>query len=164
MAAASGVCGEANAARLGILPRLSVRAGRLVRVGMPRVVEESGVEGTTGAEAVLAGLDEQQRAAAEAVRGPVCILAGAGTGKTRTITHRIAYGVHLGEYVPEQVLAVTFTARAAGELRGRLSSLGVGGVQARTFHAAAMRQLRYFAPTRARRSDARAHREQAAGR
>jgi ATP-dependent DNA helicase UvrD/PcrA len=115
-------------------------------VGMPRVVQESGVEGTSGAEAVLAGLDEQQRAAAEAVRGPVCILAGAGTGKTRTITHRIAYGVHLGEYVPEQVLAVTFTARAAGELRGRLSGLGVGGVQARTFHAAAMRQLRYFAP------------------
>jgi DNA helicase II / ATP-dependent DNA helicase PcrA len=115
-------------------------------VGMPRVVEQSGVGETTGAEAVLAGLDEQQRAAAEAVRGPVCILAGAGTGKTRTITHRIAYGVHLGEYVPEQVLAVTFTARAAGELRGRLSALGVGGVQARTFHAAAMRQLRYFAP------------------
>ncbi|WP_369135550.1 ATP-dependent DNA helicase UvrD2 [Modestobacter sp. I12A-02662] len=100
----------------------------------------------TGAEAVLAGLDDEQRAAASAVRGPVCILAGAGTGKTRTITHRIAYGVHLGEYVPEQVLAVTFTARAAGELRGRLQALGVGGVQARTFHAAAMRQLRYFAP------------------
>jgi DNA helicase-2/ATP-dependent DNA helicase PcrA len=115
-------------------------------VGMPRVEEQSVVGGTAGAEAVLAGLDEQQRAAAEAVRGPVCILAGAGTGKTRTITHRIAYGVHLGEYVPEQVLAVTFTARAAGELRGRLSALGVGGVQARTFHAAAMRQLRYFAP------------------
>jgi DNA helicase-2/ATP-dependent DNA helicase PcrA len=115
-------------------------------VGMSRVVQESGVEGPAGAEAVLAGLDEQQRAAAAAVRGPVCILAGAGTGKTRTITHRIAYGVHLGEYVPEQVLAVTFTARAAGELRGRLSALGVGGVQARTFHAAAMRQLRYFAP------------------
>ncbi|MGY1857841.1 ATP-dependent DNA helicase UvrD2 [Modestobacter sp. SYSU DS0290] len=102
--------------------------------------------GSAGAEAVLAGLDEQQRAAAAAVRGPVCILAGAGTGKTRTITHRIAYGVHLGEFVPEQVLAVTFTARAAGELRGRLQQLGVGGVQARTFHAAAMRQLRYFAP------------------
>jgi DNA helicase-2/ATP-dependent DNA helicase PcrA len=100
----------------------------------------------TGAEAVLAGLDDEQRAAAQAVSGPVCILAGAGTGKTRTITHRIAYGVHLGAYVPEQVLAVTFTARAAGELRGRLAALGVGGVQARTFHAAALRQLRYFAP------------------
>lgn len=98
------------------------------------------------ADDVLAGLDEQQRAAAQAVTGPVCILAGAGTGKTRTITHRIAYGVHTGVYVPEQVLAVTFTARAAGELRTRLAALDVGGVQARTFHAAAMRQLRYFAP------------------
>ncbi len=100
----------------------------------------------TRAEAVLAGLDDEQRTAAQAVSGPVCILAGAGTGKTRTITHRIAYGVHTGRYVPEQVLAVTFTARAAGELRGRLAALEVGGVQARTFHAAAMRQLRYFAP------------------
>ena len=99
-----------------------------------------------GAEAVLAQLDDEQRAAASAVSGPVCILAGAGTGKTRTITHRIAYGVHTGAFVPEQVLAVTFTARAAGELRSRLAGLGVGGVQARTFHAAAMRQLRYFAP------------------
>jgi DNA helicase-2/ATP-dependent DNA helicase PcrA len=99
-----------------------------------------------GAEAVLAQLDDEQRAAAQAVSGPVCILAGAGTGKTRTITHRIAYGVHTGSFVPEQVLAVTFTARAAGELRARLAGLGVGGVQARTFHAAAMRQLRYFAP------------------
>src|ERR1700750_1131307 len=99
-----------------------------------------------GAEAVLADLDEQQLTAAQAVSGPVCILAGAGTGKTRTITHRIAYGVHTGVYVPEQVLAGTFPARAAGELRARLSALGVGGVQARTFHAAAMRQLRYFAP------------------
>ena len=100
----------------------------------------------TRAEAVLAALDDEQRAAAQAVTGPVCVLAGAGTGKTRTITHRIAYGVHTGVYVPEQVLAVTFTARAAGELRGRLAALDVGGVQARTFHAAAMRQLRYFAP------------------
>ncbi|MBB3086047.1 ATP-dependent helicase [Geodermatophilus sabuli] len=106
--------------------------------GAPDVVQ--------GAEAVLAQLDDEQRAAAQAVTGPVCILAGAGTGKTRTITHRIAYGVHTGVFVPEQVLAVTFTARAAGELRARLAGLGVGGVQARTFHAAAMRQLRYFAP------------------
>ncbi|WP_409332917.1 ATP-dependent helicase [Trujillonella humicola] len=103
-------------------------------------------EGQRGGEAVLAGLDDEQRAAASAVSGPVCILAGAGTGKTRTITHRIAYGVHVGAFAPEAVLAVTFTARAAGELRTRLASLGVGGVQARTFHAAAMRQLRYFAP------------------
>src|SRR3954463_4142864 len=105
-----------------------------------------GTEPDSRAEAVLDALDEEQRAAAQAVTGPVCILAGAGTGKTRTITHRIAYGVHTGVYVPEQVLAVTFTARAAGELRGRLAGLGVGRVQARTFHAAAMRQLRYFVP------------------
>ncbi|MGY1804795.1 ATP-dependent helicase [Blastococcus sp. SYSU D00922] len=107
---------------------------------------QTGAEPASRAEAVLAALDDEQRAAAQAVTGPVCILAGAGTGKTRTITHRIAYGVHSGVYVPEQVLAVTFTARAAGELRGRLAALDVGGVQARTFHAAAMRQLRYFAP------------------
>ncbi len=95
---------------------------------------------------VLLGLDPQQRDAAEAVRGPVCILAGAGTGKTRAITHRIAYGIRTGAIPAGQLLAVTFTARAAGELRTRLRGLGAGGVQARTFHAAALRQLTYFAP------------------
>ncbi len=100
----------------------------------------------TAAERVLAGLDPEQRAAAEAVRGPVCILAGAGTGKTRAITHRIAYAVAVGAVPADAVLAVTFTARAAGELRTRLRGLGAGGVQARTFHAAALRQLSYFAP------------------
>ncbi len=95
---------------------------------------------------VLAGLDDDQRAAVLATRGPVCILAGAGTGKTRTITHRIAYSV-LTETVPaSQLLAVTFTQRAAGEMRGRLRELSVVAVQARTFHAAALRQLRYFWP------------------
>ena len=98
------------------------------------------------AETVLAGLDPEQRAAAEAVRGPVCILAGAGTGKTRAITHRIAFAVRSGAVPPGQLLAVTFTARAAGELRNRLRNLGAHGVQARTFHAAALRQLQYFAP------------------
>ena len=98
------------------------------------------------AAAVLAGLDPEQRAAAEAVRGPVCILAGAGTGKTRAITHRIAYSVRSGAVPSGQLLAVTFTARAAGEMRTRLRVLGAGGVQARTFHAAALRQLTYFAP------------------
>ena len=98
------------------------------------------------AAAVLAGLDPEQEEAARAVRGPVCILAGAGTGKTRTITHRIAYAVRCGAVPPGQLLAVTFTARAAGEMRTRLRGLGVGGVQARTFHAAALRQLRYFGP------------------
>ena len=102
--------------------------------------------GPFDASAVLAGLDHEQQAAAQAVRGPVCILAGAGTGKTRAITHRIAYAVRSGAVVPSQLLAVTFTARAAGELRSRLQTLGAHGVQARTFHAAALRQLTYFAP------------------
>ncbi|HEY0578290.1 MAG TPA: ATP-dependent helicase, partial [Pseudonocardia sp.] len=91
-------------------------------------------------------LDPEQREAVTAPRGPVCVLAGAGTGKTRTITRRIAYLVRTGHVAPGQVLAVTFTARAAGELRTRLRTFGVGGVQARTFHAAALRQLRYFWP------------------
>ncbi|MGH3772678.1 MAG: ATP-dependent helicase [Pseudonocardiaceae bacterium] len=94
----------------------------------------------------LDGLDEEQRAAVCAPRGPVCVLAGAGTGKTRTITRRIAQLVRTGHVAPGQVLAVTFTARAAGEMRTRLRDLGVGGVQSRTFHAAALRQLRYFWP------------------
>ncbi|MGY0230544.1 ATP-dependent DNA helicase UvrD2 [Longispora urticae] len=95
---------------------------------------------------VLAGLDDEQRAAVTAPAGPLCILAGAGTGKTRAITHRIAHRVRSGQVQPQQVLAVTFTARAAAELRARLGLLGAGGVSARTFHAAALRQLRYFAP------------------
>jgi DNA helicase-2/ATP-dependent DNA helicase PcrA len=94
----------------------------------------------------LDGLDEEQRAAVCAPRGPVCVLAGAGTGKTRTITRRIAQLIRTGHVAPGQVLAVTFTARAAGEMRARLRDLGIGGVQARTFHAAALRQLRYFWP------------------
>jgi len=97
-------------------------------------------------EQVLAELDPEQRAAAGAVRGPVAILAGAGTGKTRAITHRIAYAVATGAVPAGSVLAVTFTARAAGEMRDRLRGLGVEGVTARTFHAAALRQLRYFWP------------------
>jgi len=91
-------------------------------------------------------LDPDQRVAATAPRGPVCILAGAGTGKTRTITYRIAHLIDQGFVVPQKVLAVTFTSRAAGEMRDRLRVMGIGGVQARTFHAAALRQLRYFWP------------------
>ena len=98
------------------------------------------------AEALLDALDPEQRAVAEALRGPVRVLAGAGTGKTRAITHRIAHGVATGTYAPTEVLAVTFTTRAAGEMRTRLRTLGAGGVQARTFHSAALRQLRYFWP------------------
>ncbi|MEV6651352.1 ATP-dependent DNA helicase UvrD2 [Streptomyces sp. NPDC051219] len=97
-------------------------------------------------DAVLAGLDPEQREVATALHGPVCVLAGAGTGKTRAITHRIAYGVRAGILQPASVLAVTFTNRAAGEMRGRLRELGAGGVQARTFHSAALRQLQYFWP------------------
>lgn len=100
-----------------------------------------------GAERALRDLDDHQREAVLAVRGPVCVLAGAGSGKTRVITHRIAYGVDSGMYSPGRVMAVTFTTRAAGEMRGRLRGLGIDGVSARTFHAAALAQLNYFWPT-----------------
>jgi DNA helicase II / ATP-dependent DNA helicase PcrA len=105
-----------------------------------------------GPEAVLAALDPEQREVALATRGPVCVMAGAGTGKTRSIAHRIAYGVRTGVVNPGHVLAVTFTTRAAGELRARLRNLGGAGgegmdrVVARTFHAAALRQLVHFWP------------------
>ncbi|GGS80006.1 ATP-dependent DNA helicase UvrD2 [Streptomyces cinerochromogenes] len=98
------------------------------------------------ADAVLEGLDPEQREVATSLHGPVCVLAGAGTGKTRAITHRIAYGVRSGILPASSVLAVTFTNRAAGEMRGRLRQLGAHGVQARTFHSAALRQLQYFWP------------------
>lgn len=101
----------------------------------------------------LTGLDDEQREAVLAARGPLCVLAGAGTGKTRTITHRIAHLVANGHVAAGQVLAVTFTSRAAGEMRSRLRAMDaqnmgapVGSVQALTFHAAALRQLRYFWP------------------
>ncbi|MFX4291269.1 ATP-dependent DNA helicase UvrD2 [Streptomyces bohaiensis] len=103
-------------------------------------------EPPTDADAVLDGLDPEQRSVATALSGPVCVLAGAGTGKTRAITHRIAYGVRSGVLPPTSVLAVTFTNRAAGEMRGRLRQLGARGVQARTFHSAALKQLQYFWP------------------
>jgi DNA helicase-2/ATP-dependent DNA helicase PcrA len=114
-------------------------------------VETYGAE-ADGPEAVLAALDPEQREVALATRGPVCVLAGAGTGKTRAIAHRIAYGVRIGVVNPRHVLAVTFTTRAAGELRGRLRQLagaaggGMDQVQARTFHSAALRQLSHFWP------------------
>lgn len=95
---------------------------------------------------LLSGLDAEQRRAAESLTGPLCILAGAGTGKTRAITHRIAHGVFTGVYNPTSVLALTFTNRAATEMRTRLRQLGATGVQTRTFHAAALRQLQYFWP------------------
>jgi len=115
-------------------------------------------------ERLLAGLDPEQREVALATRGAVCVLAGAGTGKTRAITYRIAYAAAAGMVNPAHVLALTFTVRAAGELRGRLRQLGAAGsggpgsgssgsgglgtglVRASTFHAAALRQLKYFWP------------------
>ena len=91
---------------------------------------------------VLEGLNAEQRRAAEAVRGPVCILAGAGSGKTTTITRRIAWQVASGAFRSDEILAVTFTDKAATEMRGRLQQLGADGVEARTFHSAALAQLR----------------------
>lgn len=105
---------------------------------------------STDSPTILDGLDPEQREAVLAPRGPVCVLAGAGTGKTRTITRRIAHLIDTGQVNPSQVLAVTFTARAAGEMRTRLRSLGIGvsgpSVSAQTFHAASLRQLRFFWP------------------
>jgi DNA helicase-2/ATP-dependent DNA helicase PcrA len=98
------------------------------------------------ADMLLTGLDPEQREAVLATRGPVCVLAGAGTGKTRAITHRIAYAAAIGVVNPGHVLALTFTVRAAGELRARLRQLGAAQVRASTFHAAALRQLNYFWP------------------
>jgi len=112
------------------------------------------VEALDGPDAVLSSLDPEQREVALAPRGPVCVLAGAGTGKTRAVAHRIAYTAGTGAVDPARVLAVTFTTRAAGELRARLRQLGgavpdagLERVQARTFHAAALRQLTHFWPT-----------------
>ncbi len=95
---------------------------------------------------ILRGLDPEQLEVATSLGEPVVVIAGAGTGKTRAITHRIAYGALTGALDPSSTLAVTFTTRAAGELRGRLATLGVNGVQARTFHSAALRQAKYFWP------------------
>ncbi len=95
---------------------------------------------------ILSGLDSEQLAVVTAIRGPVCVIAGAGTGKTRVITNRIAYAINSSVTDPTKVLALTFTARAAGEMRARLRVLGVANVAARTFHSAALKQLLYFWP------------------
>ena len=123
---------------------------------MPAVTSEPagpdpGPAAAADPEAVLAALDPEQREVALATTGPVCVLAGAGTGKTRAVAHRIAYAALTGVVDPAHVLTVTFTTRAAGELRARLVQLaGTGGglerVQARTFHSAALRQLVHFWP------------------
>src|SRR4051794_3956945 len=95
---------------------------------------------------ILEGLNDEQRRAVETVRGPVCILAGAGSGKTTTITRRVAHQVASGTFSAGEILAVTFTDKAAGEMRDRLKRLGVSGVRASTFHSAALGQLRHFSP------------------
>src|SRR6266545_5255956 len=97
-------------------------------------------------ERIFAGLNPEQRRAVEAARGPVCILAGAGSGKTTTITRRVAHQVASSTFAATEILAVTFTDKAAGEMRARLRTLGAGGVRASTFHSAALSQLRYFSP------------------
>src|ERR1700735_5319991 len=119
-----------------------------------RMPERCGTIGRMEDDQLLAALDPEQRAVALASRGPVCVLAGAGTGKTRAITHRIAYAVATGVVNPGRVLAVAFTTRAAGELRGRLRSLGsqalpgggVERVQGRALPSAGLRQLSHFWP------------------
>ena len=111
------------------------------------VTPKLGEEPSLRAEEILAALDDDQREVALATRGPVCVIAGAGSGKTRAITHRIAYAAAIGTMDPSKVLALTFTARAAGEMRTRLRSLGVPTVAARTVHSAALKQLIYFWPT-----------------
>jgi DNA helicase-2/ATP-dependent DNA helicase PcrA len=95
---------------------------------------------------ILAPLDPDQRAVAEAVSGPVAVLAGAGTGKTRALTHRVAYAVGAGEMDPRRTLVVTFTTRAAGEFGRRLRAMGVPGVRVRTVHSEALRQLQWMWP------------------
>jgi len=128
--------------------------GRYVRTAEDQHLAAGTAATSAGPEAILAALDPEQREVALAGRGPVCVLAGAGTGKTRAVAHRIAYLAASGLINPARVLAVTFTTRAAGELRGRLRQLGslapdagLDQVQARTFHSAALRQLTHFWPS-----------------
>jgi DNA helicase-2/ATP-dependent DNA helicase PcrA len=129
------------------LPTASCRSQRLASPSVSALAEPpSGYEHPDSTERVLSGLDPEQQRVVLAPVGPVCVLAGAGTGKTRAITRRVAHQVVTGQLPAGQVLTVTFTARAAGELRSRLRQLGAEGVQARTFHAAALRQLGYFWP------------------
>src|ERR687892_1585189 len=97
-------------------------------------------------EAILAGLNDEQREAAMAPSGPLVIHAGAGTGKTRVISHRVAYGAATSALDPKRTLVVTFTDKAAGEMQTRLRVLGMHQATASTFHAAARRQLAYFWP------------------
>src|SRR3954471_13491582 len=130
---------SARGLSVGLTPALvgPGRADRRARF----VTEPRRPRGYRGAVDPLEGLNAEQRRAAEAVRGPVCILAGAGSGKTTTITRRIAWQVGSGAFRADEILAVTFTDKAAAEMRARLARLGVDGVEARTFHSAALSQL-----------------------
>jgi len=105
-----------------------------------------GLVPTRDAASLLEDLDPAQREAVLTTTGPLCILAGAGTGKTRVISRRVAYALACGVVQPRDVLVVTFTDKAATEMRSRLAALGHPGVTAATFHAAALRQLRHFWP------------------
>src|SRR3954466_8616899 len=97
---------------------------------------------------LLEDLDPEQREAVLATSGPVAILAGAGTGKTRVISRRTGYAIATEVVPADQVLVVTFTDKAAGEMVARLRTLGLPGVTARTFHAHALSMLRHFWPSR----------------
>ena len=103
-------------------------------------------ESVTDPESLLVGLNNAQRRAASTTTGPVAIHAGAGTGKTRVIVHRVAYAVATRAVESKHILLVTFTDKAAGEMRERVAALGVPGVATMTFHAAARRQLNYLWP------------------
>ena len=128
------VAQERNIAAEHAVAELSVRAPMVIAVR------------TQSADAILAALDPEQVKVAKTFDVPVCVIAGAGTGKTRAVTHRIAYGAATGKLDPRRTLAVTFTTKAAGTMKGRLADLGVVGVQARTIHSAALRQIKFFWP------------------
>lgn len=97
---------------------------------------------------LLDDLNEAQRQAVSITSGPLAIIAGAGSGKTRVISHRAAYAIETGAVSTDRVLLVTFTDKAATEMVQRMAALGHPGVMAKTFHAMALAQLRHFWPSR----------------